>query len=168
VRFIPWDQHYKLGLNKRMYCWRPLHCIFVDFAVRVDKKSETKERSNFQLLKTDESSRLIIHDWIANIDKLQKGAVWDGCVCECFWNPQGKTFVPAEGKVVEYKGAWELHRIRTDRLDPNPQWIVTKLTEEIERNLTLADVLRYFGQSLIISPIDQRKPRKAKKKATRK
>ena len=105
-RFVPRNQHYKLGLNKLVYSWRPVRFIFVDFAVRRVKCSD---QTYFQLLK-EENGHLVAHDYIANVRTLHlsfcsgfdcsvlfeqvKTDVWDGCVMECFWDPNAQTAVP--------------------------------------------------------------------------
>ena len=93
VRFILKSQHYKLGLNKLMYVWRPKECIFIDFSVR---KFAQNNVEYFQLLK-EEKGHLILHDYIRSVDtKL----VWDGCVVEAFWNDRGTTLIPGNEAAI--------------------------------------------------------------------
>ena len=140
VKFLAKEERYKLGLNKNVLLWRPVSCVFVDFVLRRMKPSaDAPQRSDFQLLKEDAQGQMLLHDYISDVDK--QWPVWDGCVAECFWNPEGTTFVVDQrGKSVEYRGGWQVSRLRYDRLDSNPHWIVARLVAEIDGALSLADV----------------------------
>ncbi len=140
VKFVPREEHYKLGLNKMVFMWRPIDCIFVDFAVRrLEPSKDAPHRSDFQLLKEDSKGQLLLHDYVSDVDK--HWPVWDGCVAECFWDPAGKTFVVgADGQSFEYRGGWQVVRLRYDRLESNPSWIVAKLIAEIDNTVSLSDL----------------------------
>ena len=172
VRFVSSEEQYKLGFNKNMFVWRPLWCIFVDFKLQrvdidVSQMKGHEDKTFYQLQKEDTKGALVVHDWVFDQqNSFEKRDITNGCICECRWNPTGKTVVPPHGKekaIQEFKGGWEIYRVRRDRVTPNPAWIVLKLVGEIERNMSEHVLLQGFGQTK-----RNRDRKKKKKKAQRK
>ncbi len=162
VRFVPSKDHYKLGLNKRVFVWRPLHCIGVDFQLRKHApQDDSDNRTYYQLLKRDDSGKEVLHDWLCDPDGslTRTMKLEDECVCECIWNPEARTFIPAQKDKKtpsEYKGGWEVLRVRDDKALANTVWIVSKLIEEIDQHPTQEELMVAFGQAPASSVTKQR------------
>lgn len=123
--FTPRDRPYRTGFTPQIMKWKPAEKSTVDFLVDRLQSGDLallvrgKSRNNKPFLKQHSPAS-------------EAFAGFEGKIVECSWNFETQSYEPL--------------RIRTDKADPNADWVVKGLEDVLRNPITEADLRRYSSQ----------------------
>lgn len=138
--FYPTNE-YLPKLNRNCFKWKPLAHLTADFVLRKDKLDSSK----YYLCVLDDEGYFSVHSWITSKPSNKDYDALCNHVVECkfdknskseFWNSKHRSWIIS-------KGSWIPLKIRSDRTNPNPGWLVHSIEQYLKNPIKEAD-LNFF------------------------